>query len=62
MSGVEPNFHRVCGLAETGLYSDVAAIGVWFVVGVVGVLGVVRERASARVNAVNREGLEAEKF
>ena len=51
MDGEKPDFTRVCSLAKTGLYSDVACIALWAIIGVTGIMGVVRERSVPRATS-----------
>lgn len=53
LEGQKPDFARVCSLAKTGLYSDVACIALWVLIGVLGIMGVVRERSVVKAREVD---------
>lgn len=55
MEGEKPDFTRVCSLAKAGLYSDVACIALWAIIGVTGIMGVIRERSVAKARAEGEE-------
>lgn len=55
-AAIKPDFGHVCQLAEAGLYSMVVMVPLWFVVGVLGLMGVARERTQMKVARGEEEG------
>jgi hypothetical protein len=53
---MEPDFHKMCRLAESSLYLTVAVVPLAVVVGGLGIMAVVKDRAAGRVPGGSGKG------